>query len=257
MHIQQQFTPSFAHHCLGACERQHRTLAERLTPYMNDKCNNWDQMANPVVFSMNNSVNSSLGYSPFEIIYGQRPKFPPSANSYSLDLKSVPKDFHSYLEQKEQILNVIRNDVKDHLVKTKQNMLDRANENSKLLQVEKGDYVYLDDSPTGPVKKLRNYFTGPYTVEMVTSPHTVMLVDPNGVKTFSEPIHVNRIKLAAVRVSEPVNFFKVVTKTPNITMVSTSCQTESISFFPPLVDFFGEVWVISAIVVIFRYIKQC
>jgi hypothetical protein len=27
----QEFTPAFAHHCLGACERQHRTLAERLT----------------------------------------------------------------------------------------------------------------------------------------------------------------------------------------------------------------------------------
>ena len=108
MHIQQQFTPSYVHHCLGVCERQHRTLAERRTPFINDKCNNWDQMVNSVAFSMNNSVNSSMGYSPFEIIYGQRPKFPLSANSYSLDLKSVPKDFHSYLEQKEQVLTFVR-----------------------------------------------------------------------------------------------------------------------------------------------------
>ena len=35
LHIQQEFTPAFAHHCLGMCERVHKTLAERLTPYVN------------------------------------------------------------------------------------------------------------------------------------------------------------------------------------------------------------------------------
>lgn len=193
---------------------------------MNDKCNNWDQMVNSVVFSMNNSVNTSTGYSPFEIIYGQRPKFPLSANSYSLDLTSVPKDFHSYLEQKEQVLTFVRKDVKDHLVKSKQDMLNRANDKAKMLELTKGDYVYLDDLPSGSAKKLRNYYSGPYIVEAVTSPHTVMLVDPSEIKTFTEPIHLDRIKIASVRVSEPLNFFKVVTRTPDISTVSTSCQTE-------------------------------
>ena len=32
LHIQQEFTPAFAHFCLGMCERVHKTLAERLTP---------------------------------------------------------------------------------------------------------------------------------------------------------------------------------------------------------------------------------
>lgn len=108
---------------------------------MNDKCNNWDQIVNSVVFSMNDSINTSMGYSPFEIIYGQRPKFPLSANSYSLDLKSVPKDFHSYLEQKEQVLTFVRKDVKDHLVKSKRDILNRANDKAKMLELTKGDYV--------------------------------------------------------------------------------------------------------------------
>ena len=229
LHIQQQFTPSFVHHCLGACERQHRTLATRLTPFMNDKCNNWDQMVNSVVFSMNNSVNASMGYSPFEIVYGQRPKFPLSADKYSLNLKSVPKDLHSYLKQKEQTLNFVRNDVRDHLVKSKEDMLTRANDKVEMLQVTKGDYVYLEDQPAGAAKKLRNYYSGPYVVETVSSPHTVMLFDPNGVKTFSEPIHIDRIKHASVRISEPLNFFKVVTRMPDIVTISKSCQTEVVN----------------------------
>jgi transposase InsO family protein len=34
MNVPQEFTHSFVHHCLGACERSHRTLEERMTPYI-------------------------------------------------------------------------------------------------------------------------------------------------------------------------------------------------------------------------------
>ena len=54
-----------------------------------------------------------------------------------------------------------------------------------MLQMRKGDYVYLDDLPSGVAKKLRNYYSGPYIVDAVTSPHTVMLIDPNGGKTLT------------------------------------------------------------------------
>ena len=32
LRLEKQFTPPYVHQCLGACERPHRTLAERLTP---------------------------------------------------------------------------------------------------------------------------------------------------------------------------------------------------------------------------------
>ena len=76
LQVPQQFSMSFVHHTLGACERTHRTLASRLTPYMNKQSSNWDQYLPAVVFAMNNAVNASTGYSPFEIIFGERPKFP-------------------------------------------------------------------------------------------------------------------------------------------------------------------------------------
>ena len=75
LHIQQQFTPSFVHHCFGACERRHQTLATRLKPFMNDKCNNWDQMVNLVVFSMNNSVNASSDIHHLKLYMGRGQSF--------------------------------------------------------------------------------------------------------------------------------------------------------------------------------------
>jgi hypothetical protein len=56
--VTQEFTPAFAHHCLGACERQHRTLAERLTTQVL-KGKPWENELHSVTFSMNSCVNNS------------------------------------------------------------------------------------------------------------------------------------------------------------------------------------------------------
>ena len=69
MGVMQQFTPSMVHHCLGACERTHRTLAERITPYLDKDLGKWQDVLPAIVFAMNSSVSSSLGYSPYEIIF--------------------------------------------------------------------------------------------------------------------------------------------------------------------------------------------
>lgn len=59
--IKQKLTPKFVHHCLGACERTHATIAAKLTPLLNVKRNNWDKILPSVTFAMNISVNS-IGY---------------------------------------------------------------------------------------------------------------------------------------------------------------------------------------------------
>ncbi|CAC5391249.1 unnamed protein product [Mytilus coruscus] len=54
--VHQDFIPSFMHHCLGLCERTHRTLAERITPYI-EKWKEWEFILPAVVFSINASIN--------------------------------------------------------------------------------------------------------------------------------------------------------------------------------------------------------
>ena len=46
--VEQQFTPSFMHHCLGALERKHAPLAEKLTPFMHSDCKNWEDMLSAI-----------------------------------------------------------------------------------------------------------------------------------------------------------------------------------------------------------------
>jgi hypothetical protein len=58
LNIHQNFTPSFVHHSLGACERTHRTLNERITPYISQG-KQWDNILPAITFAINSSVNSS------------------------------------------------------------------------------------------------------------------------------------------------------------------------------------------------------
>ena len=225
LQIPQQFSPSFVHHCLGAVERSHATLAARLTPYMNANCNNWDIYIHSVVFAMNNSVNAGLSYSPFEVIFAHRPRFPlvvPTKQTF----QTLPRDIGQYLESKQELLSLIRDNIYDHLVQYKDKMISHANAKRETVKLSSGDYVYLTDESCGSARKLRNNFNGPYVVDIVLSPHLVQLRDPSNDKVLPQPIHINRVKLAYVRHPSPTNYHKVLTKIPTKTFFSQSTQTD-------------------------------
>ena len=202
--IHQDFIPSFAHHCLGLCERTHRTLSERITPYMQD--HGWEFILPAVVFSINSSVSPSTKYSPFEILYGKRPSFPLSVQQTS-DIKNLPKDMQSYMNENCQRLTIIRNAVKANSTVSKQKMEETMNAKIHELELSIGDYVYLEAEVTGQGRKFQNTYNGPYTVTGIPSPHLISLRDPEGKRKFKRPVHVNRLKLAHVRAPDPHPYF--------------------------------------------------
>ena len=116
LHIFQNFTPNFIHHCLGLCERTHRTIAERLTPYFK-KDKQWDEILQAVTFSFNVSPNASTKYSPYEVVYGFRPKFPLTGGNMTDNFKTLPVEFQSYVNQLSQKLTVIRAEVAANALK--------------------------------------------------------------------------------------------------------------------------------------------
>ena len=212
--VPQQFTPSFVHHCLGACERTHLTLAERMTPYMSPDKRNWQDVLPAIVFSMNNTVNSTLGYSPFEVIYAKRPHFPLSSHIPETCFTTIPNNMHSYIKQHIKSLNVIREQVKQNAVQAQTKMVMRANANENPLFLQKGDYVYLLSEPIGKGRKLTNRYTGPFVVHELLTPHMVTLINPETGRKQKSPVHLDRLKMAFVREPNPVPYFvdRVVTK---------------------------------------------
>ena len=223
LHIQQQFTPAFMHHCLGACERTHGTLAERLTPYMTADRKNWESILPSVVFSINSSVNTSLGYSPFEIVYGTRPRFP--LLNYQTEITTCKADVEKYLAEQLRKLNVVRAEIIDNVAKSKQKMIDSTNKDLKPLALQNGDYVFLQKQTTGKGQKLQEQYTGPYVIKHVISDHIVRLHDPTAAVNKEHDVHINRLKRAYVREPTPSKFFSV-TSSRRVTHVHQSSQTE-------------------------------
>ena len=193
--LKQEFIPSFIHHCLGACERTHRTIAERLTPYVQDNIQ-WENVLPAVVFSINSSFNSSSLYSPFEILYGQRPHFPLTNMLPVTNFQGVPQSLHSYMSTFCDKLRIIREAILTNIEKSQKAMEQR--ENSRLCEIKltTGDYVYLSKELTGQGRKLKPNFDGPYIVHEIVSDHLIKLRDPSGKRTFHSAVHINRLKIA-------------------------------------------------------------
>ncbi len=63
---------------------------------------NWQEVCQQLCsLEMNSALNRSLGYSPHEIVFGQRPRFPlglPPRDLPPVNLDTIPKDTHSFVQ---------------------------------------------------------------------------------------------------------------------------------------------------------------
>ena len=204
--VPQQFTPSYIHHCLGACERTHRTLAERLTPYVHTQFSKWESVLPMIVFSMNNAVHSTTQYSPFEIVFSHRPQFPLSGK-LDPDLNSVSPDVQRYVKNCSVQLQAIRKQVHENVKDSQAKMVSRCNSNAHPLNLQSGDYVFVSEEPTGQGQKLQHKFDGPYVVHRLSSPHMVILKDPDTNICRKDAVHMDRLKMAFIREPSPKPYF--------------------------------------------------
>jgi hypothetical protein len=198
------------HHCLGACERTHRTLAERLTPYI-QKGKQWDNVLPAITFAINASVNSSTKYSPFQVVFGSRPKFP--LHQHHTDFSKIPADYHDYVVTHSKNLGSIREEIKANALKSGELMVERYNKNANPLKVSVGDYVYMLAEQTGQGRKFQPKYTGPLVVHKIVSDHIVKLRNPSTGKPFRNDVHLDRLKIAYVRVPEPADYFLLSVRT--------------------------------------------
>ncbi len=95
------------------------------------------------------------------------------------------------------------------------------------MKLSTGDFVYLRTEPSGPAKKLRNQYSGPFIVHDLTSPHMVQLRDIHANSVHKQPVHIARLKAAYIREPTPSAYFKVNTRVPDAVQSSVSTQTDT------------------------------
>ena len=89
--VEQTATAAYRPQCNGLTERFNQTLEDCLTAYVGSKpsptaqLTEWDQFVPLITFAYNTTVQTSLGYAPFELLFGRAPRLP-------IDVALMPED---------------------------------------------------------------------------------------------------------------------------------------------------------------------
>jgi Integrase core domain/Chromo (CHRromatin Organisation MOdifier) domain len=65
--VKQVFTTAYHPASNGQCERFNRTVLNAITHYVSDNQDNWDELSYTATYAYNTTVQSSTGYTPFEL----------------------------------------------------------------------------------------------------------------------------------------------------------------------------------------------
>ena len=176
----------------GALERAHHGLKEMLRCYCQDEGKEWPAGLPFVLFAIRDSVHESLGYTPFELVFGHRVKGPLEIlkNDW-MRKRQVEFDLSEYAVKFRERLQRAVQSACEHLRKSKVKMKERYDRQAKDRRFEPGDQV-LTLVPTMQ-NPLRDRYTGPYTVEKRVGEVGYLLSTP-GEKKKSRLVHVNMLK---------------------------------------------------------------
>ena len=196
----------------GALERFHQTLKNMIRSYCFDTEKDWDEGIHLLLFADRESVQESLGFSPFELVFGHSVRGPLkllkekflSNDETPLNLLQYVSDFRNRLSR---ACEVARSNLKTSQGKMKarydNHVIDR--------KFKPGDKV-LALLPI-PGRPLQARYFGPYTIDKKTSDLNYILNTP-GRRKNKQMCHVNMLKQYFDRDSSISKPFTVVNTVP-------------------------------------------
>ena len=201
----------------GALERFHQTLKNMIRSYCFDTKKDWDEGIHLLLFAVRESVQESLGFSPFELVFGHSVRGPLkllkekflSNDETPLNLLQYVSDFRNRLSR---ACEVARSNLKTSQGKMKarydNHVIDR--------KFKPGDKV-LALLPI-PCRPLQARYFGPYTIDKKTSDLNYIINTP-GRRKNKQMCHVNMLKEYFDRdssISKPITVVNTVPQESNV-----------------------------------------
>ena len=201
----------------GALERFHQTLKIMIRSYCFDTEKDWDEGIHLLLFAVRESVQESLGFSPFELDFGHSVRGPLkllkekflSSDETPLNLLQYVSDFRNRLSR---ACEVARSNLKTSQGKMKarydNHVIDR--------KFKPGDKV-LALLPI-PGRPLQARYFGPYTIDKKTSDLNYIINSP-GRRKNKQMCHVNMLKQYFDRdssISKPITVVNTVPQESNV-----------------------------------------
>ena len=189
----------------GALERFHQTLKQMIKTYCFETEKDWDDGVHLLLFAARESVQESLGFSPFELVFGHTVRGPLKLlkeklltdDGGLLNLLQYVTDFRTKLTKACELAR--KN------LKTAQNRMKHSyDKNTVTRNFQNGDKVLaLLPVPGNPLQA--RYF-GPYVIEKKENDLNYVIITPNR-RRNRQLCHVNMLKAYHERkkVAQPVN----------------------------------------------------
>ena len=187
-------SPSSAYHpeSQGALERFHQTFKSMLRAYCSENQKDWDQGVPFLLFAIRDSVQESLGFSPFELVFGHKVRGPLKllkdkwlSRSNDVNLLKYVIEFRNRMHEAWQFA---RKNLKDSQTRMK-TWYDRKARNRVF---RPGDRVLV----LFPIKgsALSAKFHGPYVIKSKLNDVDYVLETPDRRKS-TQICHINMLKL--------------------------------------------------------------
>lgn len=113
-------------------------MRDYLKQFVSDECDDWDKYIPLAMFCYNTSVHSSSKFTPYELVFGQKPLLPTSVNSNENE-----SNYDNYVQNLKLKLNKIQSIARENLIKNKEISKLRYDNKIKVPNYKKGDYVLI------------------------------------------------------------------------------------------------------------------
>ena len=182
----------------GVCERANRKILEALRTTVGGEDPNWDRYLDYIRFSVNSSINSTVGVSPHKALYG-------------VELRN-PFDFFGISSIKDDTVDTLVKSAQDrflalrnNLGESTDNMKKKVNDKQTKREIVVGDRVYVKINVRNQLNyKLGPKFQGPFQVieGLIGNKYKVKCLESE----IEKVVHLSQLKLVFPRRKKQVRF---------------------------------------------------
>ena len=176
----------------GALERFHQTLKNMIRMYCQDKEKDWDEGVHFLLFAARDSVQESLGFTPFELVFGHTVRGPLKLlKEKLLTEENNPTNLLTYVSDFRNKLTTACEIARTNLESAQNCMKEKYDKNSITRNFKVGDKVLALLKIPGTPLQARYY--GPYVIEKKVSDLNYVIITPDRRKK-NQLCHVNMLK---------------------------------------------------------------
>jgi len=150
----------------GLVERVFRTIKLMISAVVKERQISWCETLPIVEMGLRASIQDSIGFSPFEVLFGRKMRLPWMWQYPNIE-KSNPKQYPSscqYLERLKDILRDVRNQVEENMKIARQRQAEYYNLNKMCKPFAVGDKVLIKVERNPPASFPLVKYVGPYVV---------------------------------------------------------------------------------------------